>query len=175
MTLTTAQKLVVAEICEGLISVAILKGGVFADGIDIQLPNKIRNIRESIQYRYNQDPSDTTLIKTSNHLMGMCLFSEVAQGIIFNSGTIPGTVPILVPSPYQFIVDASTSFIIDGQSSKTITAFIGYNIIFVRNYVPQSTVDPGGGGNYYSWTKATGSFVCFSAAATGDVFGIFPV
>ena len=174
MTLTVAQKLVIAEICEGLISVAILKGGVFADGIDVQLPNKIRNIRESIQYRYNQDPSDTTLIKTSNHLMGMCLFSDVAQGIILNPGTTGGTIPGTVPNPYQFIVDASTSFIIDGQSAKTITAFIGYNLIFVRGGITQNTTDDGSG-SYYSWTKATGSFVCYPTASTSEIFGLFPI
>ncbi len=175
-TLTVAQKIAIADISEYLATVAIEKGGVWAKGIDIELPSKIRNIKDSIEYRYNIDPSDDTLTATSNYLYALCgKFALQAQAVLLAPGTISGIIAPTTPSPYQFTVDASTSFIIDGQSSKTITAFIGYNLIFTRGGVTQSTVDPGGGMSYYSWTKATGSFICYPAAATGEDFGLFPI
>ena len=175
MSLTIPQKLIVAEICEGLISVAILKGGVFADGIDVQLPNKIRNIRESIQYQYNLNPSDITLIKTSNHLMGMCLFSDVAERILLNPGTTGGTVAGSVPSPLRFTVLISGSPMINGQTSLVIPSFINYNLIFIRNGVAETTVDAGGGTSFFTWLKVSGSFTCYPAANTSEAFQLIPV
>lgn len=175
-TLTVAQKIAIADISEYLVTVAIERGGLWAKGIDIELPNKIRNIKDSIEYRYDSDPSDDTLTATSNYLYALCgRFGLQAQAILLAPGTISGIIAPTAPSPYQFTVDASASFIIDGQSSKTITAFIGYNLIFVRNNITQSTVDPGGGASYYSYTKATGSFICYPAAVTGEIFQLIPV
>jgi hypothetical protein len=173
--LTVAQKITIAKINEYLISIAIEKGGLDGGGIDLQLPQKIRNIRKSIEYQYALNPSNTTLNGTSNYMLGMCIYLQEAQAIILNPGTAGGVVARTAPSPYQFFVDASTSFIIDGQSSKTITAFIGYNLIFVRGGVTQSTVDPGGGGSYYSWVKATASFTCYPSASTSELFQLIPV
>ena len=44
-TLTVAQKLVIAEISQYLAFKAIRQGGLYAAGIDIELPIKIDNIR----------------------------------------------------------------------------------------------------------------------------------
>lgn len=172
--LTVAQKLVIADICEYLATIAIRKGGLYGAGIPLDLPEKIYNIKSAIQYRYNTNPSDETLPVTSDYLYSICRFVLKAQSIIHTSGTVSGIVAGTAPLPYQFIVDASTSFIIDGQSSKTITAFIGYNLIYVRGGVTQNTTDDGSG-SYYSWTKATGSFVTTPALTTGEVVGLFPV
>jgi len=172
--LTVAQRLSIADICEYLALVAIKKGGLYAAGIPIDLPQKIYNLKTSIQYKYDSDPSDTTLEQTSAYLYSICRFVLQAQSIIQIAGSVSGTIATTTPSPYQFIVDAATSFIIDGQSSKTITAFIGYNLIFVRGGITQNTTDDGSG-SYYSWTKATGSFVCYPAASTSEIFGLFPI
>jgi hypothetical protein len=167
-TLTVAEKLAIAEINEYLISNAIRKGGLNGGGIDLQLPTKIRMIREAIQYRYDGDPSDTSLTATSNYLLGLCLYVAAAKNITGNGGTIAGVhVAGNAPDPYRFIVDASTTFMIDGESSKTITAFIGYNLIYVRGGIDQSTQDDGSG-SYFSWTKSTGSFITFPALNTGE-------
>jgi hypothetical protein len=174
-TLTVAQKIAIADISEYLATVAIEKGGLWAKGIDIELPSKIRNIKDSIEYRYNSDPSDTTLTSTSNYLYALCgKFALQAQAVLPAPGTISGIIAPTTPSPYQFTVDASTSFIIDGQSSKTITAFIGYNLLFTRGNLTQNTMNDGIS-SYYSWVKATGSFVMYPAAATGEVIGLFPI
>lgn len=172
--LTIAEKIRIAKINGYLINIAIKKGGLNGGGIDVDLPLKIRNVRKSIEYRYALDPSDTTLEGVSNYMLSMCIYVNEARGIIFNPGTTPGTIAGTTPSPYQFIVDAGTSFIIDGQSSKTITSFIGYNLIFVRNGSTQNT-SADGSGSYYSWSKTSGTFIMYPQAYTGDVLGLFPI
>jgi len=170
--LTVAQKLVIADICEYLAVIAIKKGGLYAAGIPIDLPEKIYNIKTSIQYRYDTDPSDDTLEGTSNYLYSICRFVLQAQNIMLIAGSVSGIVANTTPSAYRFVVDASTSFIIDGQSSKTITAFIGYDLIFVRSGITQSTIDDGG--SYYSWTSSTGGLVIYPAATTSESFQLIP-
>jgi len=180
MALTVAQIIRIAKISQYLCLVDIEKSGLYGGGTDSDLPHKLRIVREDIEYQYDLDPSNSTLGATSTYLYALCgKYALYAQSIIFNPSTISGTIAGTSPSPYQFIVDASTSFIIDGQSSKTITAFIGYNLIFVRNGVTQNTSDDGSG-SYYSWVKSTGSFICFPAASGdglpgSDIFGLFPI
>lgn len=174
--LTVAQILNIASVSEYLSYVDIAKKGLYGGGMDLELPEKIYNIRKGIAYWYAINPSDTSLVSTSNYLYAICgKYGSAAQAIILNAGTVGGTVSAVAPSPYNFFVDASTSFIIDGQSAKTITAFIGWNLIFNRSYIPQGTVDPGGGASWYSWTKETGSFVCYPAAVTSEYFQLIPV
>lgn len=74
------------------------------------------------------------------------------------------------PTPIEFLV-SDTSFIPNGNSSVTITAFIGYNLFFIRAHTPQSTVNEGG--DYYSWDKDTGAFTCYDAAFTGQLFQLY--
>lgn len=173
--LTTLQIINIAKISQYLAIRDITVKGLFGGGVDLRLPNKIYNLRKSIEYWYGIDPSDTSLVATGRYLMAICgIYGQVAQGITGGSGTIAvisGTTG--TPSPYDFEVDAATSFIIDGQSQKTITAFIGYNIIFVRGNIAQSTVD--NGGSYYAWNSATGNFICFPAAVSTELFTITAV
>lgn len=169
-TLTIAQKLAIAEISEYLASLELLRGN---KSIPFDLPQKIRNLRKPIEYRYALDSSDDTLGATSDYMISLCWNVNGAKAIILNPGTVGGILAGSTPNPYQFEVDASTSFIIDGQSSKTITAFIGYNLLFVRSNITQSTVN--NGGSYYSWTKATGSLIIYPAANTGELFQLYAI
>lgn len=173
--LTTLQIINVAKISQYLAIRDITVKGLFGGGVDLSLPNKIYNLRKSIEYWYDLDPSDTSLVTTGRYLMAICgIYGQIAQGITGGSGTvaaISGTTG--APPPYDFKVDASTSFIIDGQSQKTITAFIGYNIIFVRGNIAQSTVY--NGGSYYSWNSATGNFVVSPSAVSTELFTITAV
>lgn len=173
--LTVAQKLVIAEICEYLITIAIDKGGLYGNGIDLELPTKIYNIRTTIQTQYEKDPSDSTLEATTNYLYGMCMFNLRAQQISGGGGIVAPTTGVNYPSPYQFTVAASGTFMVDGQTSQIITSFIGYNLLFIRGNIAQSTVDQGGGSSYYGWSKNTGVFTIYPAAVTGELFQVFPV
>jgi hypothetical protein len=173
--LTTLQIINVAKISQYLAIRDITVKGLFGGGVDLSLPNKIYNLRKSIEYWYDLDPSDTSLVTTGRYLMAICgIYGQIAQGITGGSGTvaaISGTTG--APPPYDFKVDASTSFIIDGQSTKIITLFLGYNLLFTRGGIAQSTVTTES--SYYTWDKATATFTCVPAAITSELFQIYPI
>ncbi|MES2287368.1 MAG: hypothetical protein V4547_16870 [Bacteroidota bacterium] len=176
MTLTVAQIISIAKVSQYLCANDINKTGLYGAGTDLLLPRKLYTTRKDIEYQYSLDPSNEDIAATAAYLYALCgKWGLYAQAIVLNPGTSGGTISRTAPSPYQFVVDASTSFIIDGQSSKTITAFIGYNLIFTRGGVTQNAVDVGDGSSYYSWTKSTGSFICYPSANTGELFGLFPI
>ena len=176
MALTVPQIIRIAKISQYLCLVDISKSGLYAGGTDLELPHKLRMVREDIEYQYAINLSNSTLETTSEFLYALCgKYALYAQSIIFNPSTISNTASQSSPIPYQFEVDANTSFIIDGQASKKITSFKGYNLIFVRNGVTQYTTDIGDGSSYYSWSKSTGNFVCYPTATTGELFGLFPI
>jgi len=93
----------------------------------------------------------------------------IIQGV--GGGIVSVLDPFATPNPLEFEVNGS-SIIADGGSSATLTGFIGYNILFMRNNVPQSTVD--NGGSYFSWNKSSGLFTISQAAYTGELFQIYP-
>lgn len=173
MALTVSDKLLIAEICEYLVTIAIKKGGLYAGGIDVELPQKIYAIRITIQYQYDQDPTDDTLVSQTNYLYGMCMFNLQAQNITSGSGIVAPIVGGNAPLPLQFIVAASGNVLNNGDVSTTLTTFIGYNLLFTRGGIAQSTVttEP----TYYSWSRTTGLFTINPMAYTGELFQIYPV
>lgn len=176
MALTTLQKLNIASISEYLSHVDIQKKGLNGGGVPLDLPQKIYTIRKSIAYWYALDPSDTTLTATGNYLMALCgLYGLEAQQITVGSGSVATITGLsTTPLPYDFIVSGS-SFIVTGATSKTITAFIGYNIQFSRGGIVQNTTDVGDGSTYYGWDRNTGTFVLSAAAGVGELFRIIAV
>lgn len=152
------------------------KGALF--GIRLSSPKssiEIAMSNDALRWGYEGDPTDDTLRGTANYLLWMCgKYGQQAQYII--SGAGGGTViPITgaTPSPIQFIVDASTSYMVDGQSTKTVTTFIGFNLLFTRGGITQSTVtsEP----SFYNWDKAAGLFTITPSANTGELFQIYAI
>jgi len=172
MALTVAQKITIAKISEYLTANAIEKGGLYAAGIPLDLPQKLYAVRKSIEYTYDLDPTDDTLTSTSNYLYSLCRFSLEAQNVMLISGTVAGIIASGSPNPYQFTVDGS-SFIPTAGSSVTITSFINYNLLFVRGGITQSTVstEP----SYYSFDRTMGLLTIVPAAGAGELFQIYPV
>jgi len=151
-----------------LASIDIPKQGLSGGGTDITLPEKIYSIGESVLYRYNQDPTDETLFDTANLLYAiMGKYGVKAMAVNGTAGSIAHTSTAQIPQPYNFIVSA-TSFIPDGDGSKIITAFIGYNIIFSRGGITQSTIDTEP--SYFSWNKQSGLFRCIPDAVESELF-----
>jgi hypothetical protein len=145
-------------------------GGV--DGIGI-IPNTLTQFSGGIP----ASDGDENLIKTANYLYWLCGgYALTAQGISGTGSVSPIASAPSAPPPYDFEV-TNTSFIIAGQSNKTINAFIGYNIQFYRNGQLQSIVNTGG--TYYTWNSVTGLLTLFGnpsgEAQTGEVFQIYPV
>lgn len=79
-----------------------------------------------------------------------------------------------IPDPLDFIVDASSTPFIVGQSTLYIPDYIGYNVDFIRGGISQYETDPGDGTTWYSWNKVTGIMTIFTAAQLGEPFRIVP-
>ncbi len=174
MALSTQQKLNIASISEYLSAVDIKKKGLFGGGVPLNLPQKIYIIRKSIAYWYSLDPTDDTLTGTGNYLMALCgLYGLEAQEVVTSAGTVAPSSTSSAPLPLQFIVAASGTTFIDGQSSATLTTFIGYNLLFARGGIAQSVVssEP----SYYSWSRTTGMLTISPMAFTGELFQIYPI
>lgn len=97
-----------------------------------------------------------------------------AQYILTGAGggaVIPGGGSI--PAQLNFTVGASGTTLIDGQSTVTLTQFIGYNLLVNKSgqALTQITTAP----VYYTWNKVTGLLTVVPAAFLGDEFQITPV
>jgi len=87
----------------------------------------------------------------------------------------PGGGGVLIPNVLDFIVDASTTPVLAGETTITIPQFVGYNVEFDRGGQPQYTTNPNDGSSYYYWNKNTGEFTISPAANLGEPFRIVPV
>lgn len=121
--------------------------------------------------------TEESLRQTANYLVWLCgSYGQQAQYILEGNGggsVVPGGGGTVLPLPEDFEITSSSSPLSAGESSVTLTAYIGYNVIFTRSGITQSTVD--NGGTYYSWNRDTGLFQCFPAAALTEIFTITPV
>ncbi len=117
---------------------------------------------------------ETEVRNIRNYLLWLIgMFGMEAKRIISGGGG--GTVvPIAgsTPSPIQFVVSAS-SYIPTGDSTKTISSFIGYNLLFTRNGIPQSDVTSQP--TYYEWNKTTGAFSINIAAQESELFQLYAI
>jgi len=110
----------------------------------------------------------------ANYLQWLCgKFGLTAQYVISGAGggSVLPIFPSSIPNPFEFVV-SSTSFIPTGSSTAVISSYIGFNVIFVRGGITQSTVNIGG--SYFTWDKLSGTFTCSPAAYVGELFQIYP-
>jgi hypothetical protein len=110
----------------------------------------------------------------ANYLYWICgKFALEGQYIITGAGggTVVPINPGSTPNPTEFEVTGS-SIIPAGDSTVTISTYIGYNLLFVRNGIPQSQIDLGN--SYYNWNKVTGQFICYGPAVEGELFQLYP-
>lgn len=170
-----ADTIQIAKYSSLLASLDLEKGNTNNPALVPNLPDILTIEGGILQWLNDIDPSNADLTKVANYVYSLCgSYGLTAQAIISGGGggsVTPGQ-PSLPPPPYQFTVSAS-SFIATGESTKVITAFIGYNLIFIRGGVPQSTVDTGG--TYYSWQSSTGTFTCVGAADEGELFQLYAI
>ena len=171
---TTASIVSIYPVAQYLATIDINKRGLYGGGVDLQLPEKIRNIGMSVERVYNDDPTDTTLTTTANYLYAlMGKYGMQAQAVTGIAGSVAGIISnVQSPLPLDFEVTAS-SIIADGENTKTFTAFIGCNIEFTRGGITQNTTNIGG--SYYTWNKVTGEFFCYPNASLTELFRIVPV
>lgn len=156
--------------------IAIPKKGLYGSGTNIELPEKIRNIGDSVKRIFDQDPTDSSLTLTAYFLWTLCgIYGQEALVEAQSGGSIsPVTPTSSLPLPIEFYVGASTLIPTDGNS-VTLLSFIGYNLVFNRGNVPQQQINPGDGSNYFTWNRNTGQFFCFANAQLGELFSLTPV
>lgn len=174
MALTVADILNIAKISQYLATLDVEKGSLFGKRVVPETPQILYNERKAVEWLYDLDPADTSLIETSNYLYALCRgYNLQAQQISGTGGTITPVNPSQIPNPYIFEVDA-TSIVPTGATSATLTAFIGFNVLFVRNGIPQSTLNLNGD-SYFSWNKNLGLFTIHPAAIENEIFQIYPI
>jgi hypothetical protein len=128
--------------------------------------------RKSVEWLYDLDPTNITLTQTANYLYSLCRGYNLKAQNITGGGSVAPVTPTTAPTPYDFEVDGS-SFIATGATTKVIPLFVNYNLLFVRNGIPQSTIDLGG--SYYSWDRASATLTISPAATAGESFQLYPV
>lgn len=181
MSYTVAQKIVIAKISQYMAANDIEKSGYYGGGEDLRLSRKLYLVRQNVEWLYNLDPTNDTLEATSNYLYALCgKYSFSAVNAISGGGSISPVSPISgLPEPYDWVVGATTSAtepLKDGDTSVTLSDFIGYNVEFTRNNLTQNTSLPADGtSTWYSWNRVTGLFTLNNGAATsGEQFRILP-
>lgn len=177
MAYTTSQILQWAKISQPLSAIGEGEQKAFTQGNTVNdLHLKLYVERTTLQFQYDNDPSDSQgyLYGMSQYVLaligGEYLFA--AQDATGGGSSTTPTVPTSTPIPIEFVV-TGVSYIIDGQSSKIITSFVGFNLIFIRNNITQSTVDTGT--SYYSWDSTNGLFTCYGAATATELFQLYAV
>ncbi len=135
-----------------------------------QSPQLVAIITDSLTWGYEADPTDEKLQGVGAYLLWLCgQFGQMVQSGQGGGTVIPINPATTMPDPVEFVVDG-TSLIVTGGSTLLLTDFIGYNIIFLRNNIPQTQINTGG--SYYHWNRGTGVFTCFGAAGEDELFSI---
>ncbi len=148
-------------------------GGSIERDLDVEL----YVTRRDVQYAYDQNADSDIQFTTGNYLLALCgIYLFQAQTITGGGGSITPVTPSVAPDPYDFDVDASTSFILAGATTKTLpSAWVGFNILFVRGHITQSKVD-NTVDTCYAWDKANAILTLINGAAQlGENFQIFPI
>jgi hypothetical protein len=174
MALTVAQILDIARLSQALATLDMTKGALYGRRIAPETPQILYAETKAVEWQYNLDPANTSLQLTSNYLYSLCRgYNLQAQNISGTAGVITPVNPAQVPNPYDFVVTAS-SLIPDGGNSVIIPAYIGFNLLFVRNGLPQSMLNVSGN-SYFSWNKNLGLLTISPAAYAGEQFTLYPV
>lgn len=172
---TTAIILQNAPIASVLANNAATKGVLFGGKLDPNLYIKIWVTWWVINRIYEADPTYPHIYEKALRLWemmgryGLAAYTYTGGG----GGSVSPVTPIpTIPAPYYFVVSVS-SFIPTGGSSATISAFIGFNLIFARGGIPQSQIqtEP----TWFSWNSVTGAFVGSPALVEGELIALIPV
>jgi hypothetical protein len=174
---TIANTIAVASVTSALASGDIGKGKLFNPYQKRfeRYPLMITTERIIIQKIYNNNPSYTNLQVASDYLYDLCgSYQNKAQNIVTGAigGSVGGIAGFVLPARLEFTV-SNTSLIQAGATSITLSAFIGFDVLFVRGGLPQSQISSQP--TYYSWNPATGLFSVTPAAVLGEFFQLIPI
>lgn len=125
------------------------------------------------QFSGGVDKNYLDVNSVSNYLNALCgKYALEANYLIRPGGILSNiTTPAIVPTPIEFVV-SNNSIIANGDNGAIIPSFIGFNLLFIRNGISQSTIN--NGGSYFSWDKGTGTFICYPPAILDELFQLYP-
>lgn len=94
MSLTVADIIDYAKLCQYISSNAIENGGLYGGGEDVLLPRKLYCVRKNVEWMYDLDPSDTTLFETSRYLYALCnKYIFKAKSVVNHGGSVSPVIP----------------------------------------------------------------------------------
>lgn len=129
-----------AEISQYLAVLAIKRGGTFGKGIVANLPLLLYEVRKNVSRTYDLDPTNTTLIKTSNYLYALCgMFGLQADYLQSTGGIVPNpSGRTLYGYPIQGIYTAAT----DGEYSLDLGLPAGAKVVWAeKSILPLNPAD----------------------------------
>jgi len=174
MAVSVANIIRIAKVSQYLSKIDVSKGSLFGRRIAPNTPQILYMERKAVEWLYNLDPTDTSLTLTANYLYSLCRGYNLKAQNITGGGSVSPINPVTAPDPYDFTVSAS-SFVVTGATTKTFPqAWVGYNLLFVRNGIPQSTQNVGGN-SYYSWDRSTAVLIISPLAVVDESFQFYPV
>lgn len=132
----------------------------------------IAYVTDALRWHYASQPADNTLRGVANYDIFLCGIYGAQQRGGSGGGTVIPIQPSTTPLALQFYVTDDTP-VKNGDSEVVFLQFIGFELLFNRGNQPQATVSDGSS-TYYSWDKFTGTFQCFGAANTGELFALIP-
>lgn len=137
-------------------------------------PVSIKMVADALYWGWSGNAQTSESLKAvSNYLiyLGSKFFLQ-ASIITGTGGSVGQITPVnLTPVRLDFIVSGSSP-IPSGGSSLLITSYIGYQLNFVRNGIPQSTLNTEP--SYFSWNTNTGSFNCYPVLNAGELVSLIP-
>jgi len=180
--LTIGQIIEIGDVSVYLASNENSRGSLFGKRLASPFsPVEIAMYTDALRFGNEDDGDDvdnTVLLRqTANYVLWCCgKYGQQARNIIGGSGggTVQPSGSGTRPTPLDFIVSA-TSIIPTGSSSLVIPSYLGWNLQFDRNGITQNTTDVGDGSSYYTWTRATATFIASVALQEGELVRLTPV
>lgn len=125
--MTIPQIINIAKISQYLCIADIEKSYQYG-GVDLKLPNLLYNVRKSIEYWYDLDSTDDTLVATGNYLLALCApYSLEAQNITSSGGSVS---PILPATGYEYY-EITDTIIADSTTYTNQLLIGGLSLSFV--------------------------------------------
>lgn len=125
--MTVSEIISIAKVSQYLAANDISRRGIYGGGVDNLLPRKLYNIRRDVEWLYELDPDDQTLIGTANYLYALCapyngkaalLINNSIGGIIINP--ITGVPANITPIRLQFVIGESGSLMNAGDTTLVL-------------------------------------------------------
>lgn len=135
---TTQEIINIAKVSQYLCENDIAKKGLSGGGIDLQLPNKIYNIRKNVEWLNGLDSNDDSLIKTGNYLYALCAPYNQQAAFIIGGGNSGNISPIgssnysYVKRQYTITSDSVSFFHSDLVDARDLSIFLDNQPLLVE-------------------------------------------